>query len=194
MKVASPHLPAAEADADAAAAPESHVSSSASSSASSLATPLGIDDVRRFAQVMREFDLSELLLDRPGGESLRLRRGHGQPVSAHPVPRPAPVHPESPGLLAAKEEKAARETPEEQGLLHITSPFVGTFYRSPGPDTAPFVEAGQRVRKGQTVCIIEAMKLMNELESEVDGVVVACLAENGRPVEYGEPLFRIRPA
>ena len=78
-----------------------------------------------------------------------------------------------------------------QNLFVVSAPLVGTFYRATSPDALPFVEIGQRIRKGQTMCIIEAMKLMNELESEVDGVVVACLADNGRPVEYGQPLYHI---
>jgi acetyl-CoA carboxylase biotin carboxyl carrier protein len=77
--------------------------------------------------------------------------------------------------------------------VYITSPFVGTFYRSPSPEAPAFVEVGTRVRKGQVLCIVEAMKLMNEIESDVDGTVVAVLAENGQPVEFGEPLFQIRP-
>ncbi len=76
-------------------------------------------------------------------------------------------------------------------MFVVNAPLVGTFYRAAGPDAPVFTDVGQRVRKGQTLCIIEAMKLMNELESEVDGVVVACLADNGRPVEYGQPLFHI---
>jgi acetyl-CoA carboxylase biotin carboxyl carrier protein len=70
---------------------------------------------------------------------------------------------------------------------------VGTFYRSPSPDAEPFVDVGARVKKGQVLCIIEAMKLMNEIESEVDGVVVRMLVDNGHPVEYGEPLFLVEP-
>ena len=81
---------------------------------------------------------------------------------------------------------------KDPSITIIAAPLVGTFYRSPGPDSPAFAEVGQRVKKGQTLCIIEAMKLMNELESDVDGVVVACLAENGRPVEYGEPLFHVK--
>jgi acetyl-CoA carboxylase biotin carboxyl carrier protein len=74
----------------------------------------------------------------------------------------------------------------------VTSPFVGTFYRSPSPDSAPFVDAGTRVRKGQVLCIVEAMKLMNEIECEIEGTVVQILVENGQAVEYGEPLFKIK--
>ena len=76
----------------------------------------------------------------------------------------------------------------------LTSPIVGTFYRSPSPDAPQFVEVGSRVVKGQVVCIIEAMKLMNEIESDVDGTIVEIYPQNGQPVEYGEPLFAIRPA
>ena len=78
--------------------------------------------------------------------------------------------------------------------MTATSPIVGTFYRSPSPDAPPFVDVGAMVRKGQVICIIEAMKLMNEIESEADGIIVRALVENGHPVEYGEPLFIIDPS
>jgi acetyl-CoA carboxylase biotin carboxyl carrier protein len=82
---------------------------------------------------------------------------------------------------------------ESHRLITITAPLVGTFYRSPSPEAAAFVEVGDRVRKGQVICIIEAMKLMNEIESEADGVVSRVLVENSQPVEYGEPLFLLEP-
>jgi acetyl-CoA carboxylase biotin carboxyl carrier protein len=82
---------------------------------------------------------------------------------------------------------------EKKGHV-ITSPFVGTFYRSPAPDQPSYVEVGTAVKKGQVLCIIEAMKLMNEIESEVAGKVAEVLAQNGQPVEFGQPLFRIEPA
>ncbi|RPI35263.1 MAG: acetyl-CoA carboxylase biotin carboxyl carrier protein, partial [Nitrospiraceae bacterium] len=75
----------------------------------------------------------------------------------------------------------------------VTSPIVGTFYRSPSPEAPVFVETGLRIKKGQVLCIIEAMKLMNEIESEVDGILIKALVDNGQPVEYGEPLFLIEP-
>lgn len=81
----------------------------------------------------------------------------------------------------------------EQKFVDIPSPMVGTFYRAPGPSESPFVQVGDRVRSGQTVCIIEAMKLMNEIESEVSGQVIEILVQNGEPVEYGQPLMRINP-
>jgi acetyl-CoA carboxylase biotin carboxyl carrier protein len=75
----------------------------------------------------------------------------------------------------------------------VNSPFVGTFYRAPSPESPPFVEAGAKVKKGQVLCIVEAMKLMNEIESEVDGTVAEIFVQNATPVEFGEPLFRIVP-
>jgi acetyl-CoA carboxylase biotin carboxyl carrier protein len=83
--------------------------------------------------------------------------------------------------------------PLEQKFLEISSPMVGTFYRAPAPGEQPFVEIGDRVRVGQTVCIIEAMKLMNEIEAEVSGQIIDVLVHNGEPVEYGQPLMRINP-
>ena len=90
-------------------------------------------------------------------------------------------------------EKTGETEEDTQRLITITCPIVGTFYRAPSPDAPPFVDAGAKVRKGQVICIIEAMKLMNEIESELDGVIVRALVENGQPVEYGEPLFLIEP-
>ncbi len=88
---------------------------------------------------------------------------------------------------------ALAPTPTEAGLVEVRSPMVGTFYRRPSPEAPAFVEPGQQVRKGAVLCIVEAMKLMNEIESEVDGEIVEVLVENGQPVEYGEALFRVRP-
>ena len=81
---------------------------------------------------------------------------------------------------------------DEPGVVYVTSPFVGTFYRSPSPDAAPFVESGQKIAQGQVLCIVEAMKLMNEIESEVTGTIVEVLVENGKPVEYGDRLFKVK--
>ena len=83
---------------------------------------------------------------------------------------------------------------ETSGLVTITSPIVGTFYRSPSPDADPYVEEGEYVKRGQVLCIVEAMKLMNEIESEVDGRITKILVESTKPVEYGQPLFLIDPA
>jgi len=135
---------------------------------------------------------------RDGEERLKIRRGHApvyaQATSASveaqlPAGQPMVVASQA-AAPAGAEPKAAPAAP---GVV-ITSPFVGTFYRASSPDAPPFVELGQTVRKGQTLCIVEAMKLMNEIESEVGGKVAEIFVENGQPVEFGEPLFRIEPA
>ncbi len=110
------------------------------------------------------------------------------PATPAPTSVPEPVTAETPAP-APPPERPEAETP----LHYIRSPIVGTFYRSSSPDAPPFVEVGSRVRKGQTVCIIEAMKIMNEIQSDVDGEVVAIYVENGTPVEYGAQLMAIRP-
>jgi acetyl-CoA carboxylase biotin carboxyl carrier protein len=147
--------------------------------------PADLDRVRELAELATEFDLAELELDACGGVRV-VRRSGGEPApAALPLPPPPVVH------AAPPAEKAAK--PVESGAL-VTSPFVGTFYRAPSPEAPPFVEAGQTVRKGQVVCIVEAMKLMNEIESEFDGKVLEILVKNAEHVEYGQPLFRIEKA
>jgi acetyl-CoA carboxylase biotin carboxyl carrier protein len=106
-----------------------------------------------------------------------------------PAAAPSPVAANP--LAAPAEAKAADQEP---GLHYITSPMVGTFYRTPNPTSPPFVEEGEPVQKKQTLCIIEAMKLMNEIESDVEGVVQEIFAENAKPVEFGQRLFSIRQA
>jgi len=120
----------------------------------------------------------------------RRRRAEGQAPAQLAPAAPPPAGASGPPAAAPAPPAAATEA----GLLEVRSPMVGTFYRRPSPEAASFVEAGQKVRKGQILCIVEAMKLMNEIESEVEGEVVEILVENGQPVEYGELLFRVRPA
>jgi acetyl-CoA carboxylase biotin carboxyl carrier protein len=137
------------------------------------------------------------------GEKIRIIRGYPQPAQAAPVYAasyaPAPVHPGAPpahpGAAPAAGAggggaPAAAESSED--TEDVTSPFVGTFYRAPSPDVPSFVEVGTVVRPGQTMCIVEAMKLMNEIESEVSGIVTEVYAANGKPVEFGQKLFRIK--
>ena len=164
--------------------------------------PFTLQTVRALAQVMKDFDLGELELSRPSGDRLRLKSRRADIATVQPAQKPtasiAPVDSSGPGgsgggVAAAAGGGAKEARPaKEPGVTVIAAPLVGTFYRSPSPDSPSFVEVGQRVKKGQPLCIIEAMKLMNELESDVDGVVTAILGENGRPVEYGEPLFYIK--
>jgi oxaloacetate decarboxylase alpha subunit len=141
--------------------------------------------VRELAEIATEFDLAELAVDPCGGIRI-VRRQAGGGAAATVATPPLPPAPPSPAV--EKAEKTA-----ESGVL-LTSPFVGTFYRAPAPEAPPFVEAGQAVRKGQVMCIVEAMKLMNEIESEFDGKILEILVKNAEHVEYGQPLFRIEKA
>jgi acetyl-CoA carboxylase biotin carboxyl carrier protein len=156
-------------------------------------------------------------IDRSGIDSLEITRaGTRIRVSKTPPPSPAPSNsgastqfyavPQAGGApavagAAATGAAEAGATPADEGapkrddnVVEITSPMVGTFYRSPSPEAPPYVEVGSQVRKGQTLCILEAMKLMNELEAEVDGTIREILVENTDPVEFGQPLFLIEPA
>jgi acetyl-CoA carboxylase biotin carboxyl carrier protein len=102
------------------------------------------------------------------------------------APEPVAPAPPPPAVVAPPAAAADRH-------VSVSSPFVGTFYRAPSPEAPYFVEVGQRVKKGQVLCIVEAMKLMNEIEADADGIIAACLVENAQPVEYGQTLFRIAP-
>ena len=113
-------------------------------------------------------------------------------MAAAPAAAPAAAGGQPAGAQVAA-SPAEAPTAERSNLFEVTSPMVGTFYRAPAPEAPPYVEIGSHVSKGQTLCILEAMKLMNELESDVDGIVREILAENADPVEYGQVLFRIEP-
>jgi acetyl-CoA carboxylase biotin carboxyl carrier protein len=116
------------------------------------------------------------------------------PAAAPPASlAPAPISPvDAPPVTGVEQPQPAAAPAEEQHI--IKSPIVGTFYAGPSPDAGPFVRVGDLVQPGQTVCIIEAMKLMNEIEADISGEVLRILVENGQPVEYGEPLFALRPS
>ena len=117
---------------------------------------------------------------------------HAASHSQSPAPAPAPPQSAAQIETARAEERKRVEEETEAGLHIITSPIVGTYYRSPNPEAGPFVNVGDRVTKGKVLCIIEAMKLMNEIESDVDGVIVTIYPQNGQPVEYGEKLFAVK--
>jgi acetyl-CoA carboxylase biotin carboxyl carrier protein len=153
---------------------------------------------RELADIVESHTLSELIVDTKG-MTLTLRRGDAQatgiPVMAtHHMP--AAMHHSAPAPSAPAEAPAAG-TPAvataDDKLHEVTSPFVGTFYRAPNPDSPPYCEVGQRVEKGQVLCIVEAMKLMNEIEADMSGTIEAIMVENSEVVEYGKPLFKIRP-
>jgi acetyl-CoA carboxylase biotin carboxyl carrier protein len=142
-----------------------------------------LEDLKSIIELLKETDITELLVEKEGTK-VRIKREKMFPSIEMPLQKAHAMR------ETVAEEMPAEETPR---VITVTSPIVGTFYRSPSPDAPPFVDAGQKIRKGQVLCIIEAMKLMNEIESEADGVVVKALVENGQPVEYGEPLFLIEP-
>jgi acetyl-CoA carboxylase biotin carboxyl carrier protein len=153
--------------------------------------------VDALAEVLRRHDLSEVEVEE-GGVRIYVRRGGvAEPTmfaATHaPAPLAHPVHmPAAPTSGAPAAPSPPSTDTSDGNVAYVTSPFVGTFYRSPSPDTSPFVDVGTRIKKGQVLCIVEAMKLMNEIESEIEGSIVQILVENGQAVEYGEPLFKIK--
>ena len=157
---------------------------------------MDFDDIERILELMRLHDLAEFELEREGLKVRARKTATGYtaaPVSPV-VPNGAPAALPPPALPAAAPPAAAPAEAEEESLelAVVKSPIVGTFYRSPEPGAASFVEVGERVKKDQVLCIIEAMKLMNEITSEYDGEIVSVYVENGKPVQYGERLFAIR--
>ncbi|MCP9772385.1 acetyl-CoA carboxylase biotin carboxyl carrier protein [Synechococcus sp. Tobar12-5m-g] len=154
------------------------------------------DQLHRLLAVLEQSDIQEFKLE---GDDFRLEVRRNLPVAAPPpapaaaaiqaVPAPAPTPSGAPSPSTPPPTAAVRAD-----LVDITAPMVGTFYRAATPDDPPFVELGSRIAVGQPVCILEAMKLMNELEAEVSGEVVEILVENGTPVEYGQVLVRVKPA
>ena len=149
------------------------------------------EELRNLIRIVEESNIDELEISR-WGRTVRIVKHRASHNSAVP---PTARAAEPPGSVAAPPavETAVRGPVEEPGEpLHVVeSPMVGTFYRAPAPEAPAFVEIGDTIRVGQTLCILEAMKLMNELQSEVSGVVRKILVENGDPVEYGQPLFEV---
>jgi acetyl-CoA carboxylase biotin carboxyl carrier protein len=159
---------------------------------------MDFEDIERILELVRQHDLAEFELEREGLK-LRVRKAGATfqviPPQMQPAPvpaaapiAPAPVPPAAGPPVPAPGEDVALE------LAVVKSPIVGTFYRSSEPGAPAFVEVGQRVKKDQVLCIIEAMKLMNEITSEYDGEIVSIYVENGKPVQYGERLFAIKTA
>jgi oxaloacetate decarboxylase alpha subunit len=138
--------------------------------------------VKKVIKIAEDADISGLAVQQ-GDFRVEVKR-EKQVIAA--APQQIVHHQSTPAASKSKEQV------EEEGVIAITAPMVGTFYRSPSPDSSAYVETGDRVEPGKTVCIIEAMKLFNEIESEVKGEVVKILVENGQPVEYGQKLFLIR--
>ena len=154
---------------------------------------LSLKEIRELIDLVVERGLSGLEIERAG---FRLRIDGPRPTAAEPARAHAPSgSAQSPDFrIAPPPEEPPPAAPAEDNVHVVTSPIVGTFYRSPSPESDPFAEVGERIGKGKILCIIESMKLMNEIESDVEGEVVAVYPRNGQPVEYGEKLFAIRLA
>ena len=158
---------------------------------------MDFDEITRILDMMRDHELSEFELERENFK-IRLRKhGAGHWVSAAPQPQ-IPVAGSAPGVAppagAAAGAPVLAAADEEMELAVVKSPIVGTFYRAPEPGAKAYADVGDTVKKGQVLCIIEAMKLMNEINAEIDGEVVKVYVENGHAVQYGERLFAIKPA
>lgn len=145
-----------------------------------------------------EFELERagvrLKISRPGSSGVAQVSAQLPGMEARVAPAPEAPPPQPRVIPSAPPVVPAEPAPSAEAVHVVRSPMVGTFYSAPAQGSAPFVEVGQQVQAGQVLCIIEAMKLMNEIEAEVAGEVLACHVENGQPVEYGEPLFDLKPA
>ena len=158
---------------------------------------MNVDAIKQILDLVREHELTEFELEQ-AGVKLRVRKQGVAPAAQAPmapqmVPAAAPALPPPMAVVPTAVPAPPAVAPEDLVELSVvTSPIVGTFYRSADPSSPPFVDVGQRVKKGQTLCIIEAMKLMNEIESEYEGEIVKAYVENGQPVQYGERLFAVK--
>jgi acetyl-CoA carboxylase biotin carboxyl carrier protein len=153
---------------------------------------MNIDEIKQLIDLLRESEISELEVERAEAR-VRIRAFDRTPAVAAGPALMAPMMMPPMAAPAASAPPAAAPAPASDNSVMVASPIVGTFYESASPGAEPFVKVGDRVAKGQVLCIIESMKLMNEIESEHTGTIVARLAENGKPVEYGQPLFKIQP-
>ena len=151
---------------------------------------MDFDELKRVLEMVREHDLAELELERPDLKIRVRKNASGQWLTTAPA---AVLLPQAPAVAPVAADAPAAPA-EDVDWAVLKSPIVGTFYRSPEPGAALFTDVGSRVKKGQVLCIIEAMKLMNEITSEVDGEVVKAYVKNGQAVQYGERLFAVRPS
>ena len=142
---------------------------------------LSLGKLKKFIDFMKENDLCELEVEEDG-KRIRMKK----------FPRPSLTESKEVFFTEKEKEEKKEEKKQKEGLREIKSPMVGTFYRAPNPGAKPFVEVDDEIKPGDVVCIIEAMKLMNEIKSEVSGKIVEILVENGEPVEYGQPLFLVK--
>jgi len=152
-----------------------------------------LKEIKKIVEMMTDNDLAEFLLEEEAF-TLQLKRGTSGVMQMVSAPQMMAAPATAPALAAAPAPAAAPAVNENAGLLEIKSPMVGTFYRSPSPDSESFVQIGQDVMPDTTVCIIEAMKVMNEIQSEVKGKIKKIMVDNATPVQFGQVLFLVEPA
>lgn len=155
---------------------------------------MDLKQIKQILELMKHAELTEFAVEEEGFKLKICRGGSGLPVvtssrgSVAPAPAPAPAAvPATPVAVAVPAPSG-----DEVGIIYIKSPMVGTFYRSASPESKPYAENGTKVTENSVVCIIEAMKIMNEIQSEVKGTIIEALVENGQPVEYGQKLFKVK--
>jgi acetyl-CoA carboxylase biotin carboxyl carrier protein len=148
---------------------------------------MDIKEIKSLIKMIIETDISEFELEN-SEEKIKIKRGSTQEIIHYQTPQQNP-HPQAPAPQIREASAAVLPVPAEEKGDHITSPIVGTFYRAPAPDAPPYVEVGQIVEKGQVFCIVEAMKLMNEIEAEYRCKILKISKENAQPVEFGDVLF-----
>ena len=170
---------------------------------------MNLDEIKELLAAVTNTDVTDFELQ-TGKDKIRIRRGSGQddgrsqpyvvvaggaaPLQAGAPAAAAAVPAAQPDTASAATDSPAPEADEDEGLVMVTAPIVGTFYEASAPGAPAFAEIGDKVSKGQVLCIIEAMKLMNEIESEVSGTIREILVDNAEPVEYDQPLFVVEPA
>jgi acetyl-CoA carboxylase biotin carboxyl carrier protein len=155
--------------------------------------PQDIQDLKELIEFLKSYQVAEFDLDR-GDVKIRLKfaQPEASPARLTDLARALSAVPAAASVASAAAPPAPAAAPAEESLHIVKSPIVGTYYGSPSPGSSAFVAPGDRVEKGQVICIVEAMKLMNEIESDATGEIVKCLVTNGQPIEFGQPLFSIR--
>jgi acetyl-CoA carboxylase biotin carboxyl carrier protein len=156
--------------------------------------PVTIDEIRQLVELVKSSEIAELEIAR-GDDTIRIVRRHPQQTVSSPQAAPVAMYPQQHAVAPAVDVSGAASAgePSVSNLYDMTAPMVGTFYRASSPEVAPFISVGDRVEEGQTICIIEAMKLMNEIPADRSGTVVDIAVENAQPVEFGQVLIRITP-
>lgn len=154
---------------------------------------MDLKDIKAIIDLMKKNSITEFELEQENSK-LRLKRGLNGGSQAIQADDIVPISPLPMAIPAAGAAPVVSVAPANTGEIDIKSPMIGTFYRSPSPEAAPYADIGSAVGPETVVCIIEAMKVMNEIKAEVKGVITQILVENGKPVEFGQPLYKVRPA